>query len=99
MSFNDHLIWPQAVQPNVQMGGYANNAFVNGPTVPGNMFLANQVRFCVSFTDWNNFHLNGLKTRLYTLPPDGWAGAENRNVTDRPTNRPTRQVLESRVHD
>ena len=56
-----HLIKPQAVPPNMQMGGYANNAFVDGPTVPGNMVFANQVRFCNSFTDWNNFHLSGLK--------------------------------------
>ena len=37
-------------------------------------------------------------------PPvaEGWAGAENRNVmrtTDKPTDQPTRQVLESRVRD
>ena len=46
-----------------------------------------------------------IKTKLYTLPlsRDGWAGAENRNVTDRPTDlrtdQPTRQILESRVRD
>ena len=53
----------------------------------------------------NYFMASILKQGRIHSPPvaDGWAGAENRNVTDRPTdrltNRPTRQVLESRVRD
>ena len=49
-----HLIISQAEPPNMQMGGYANNAFVGGPTGPGNMVFANQVRIWNSLANKNN---------------------------------------------